>query len=161
MMRRIDRSIAASLDAVSLVSLCLLLLTVAWVVVTRTFNLRSAGWTDELIELFFAWLLFPCIASLWRSKAHFTVDLLHTMAGPSARHALNIVVELLCLVFLAVFFWQACVFVESSVAETSPVFGLSRLYWYGVMPLMGAVMLGYSIARLVGLVRRTTPDPPN
>jgi TRAP-type C4-dicarboxylate transport system permease small subunit len=55
-------------------------------------------------------------------------------------------------VFLAVFFWQACVFVQASASETSPVFGVSRTYWYGVMPLTGAIMAGYSLARIVALL---------
>ena len=123
-------------------------------VLTRIFGLRSAGWTDELIELTFGWLLFPCAASLWRTKSHFTVDLLEqTIASPAVRRALAIAVESLCLVFLAVFFYEACVFAEASLSESSPVFGISRVWWYGVMPIAGAIMMAYSFARLVAAVR--------
>jgi TRAP-type C4-dicarboxylate transport system permease small subunit len=100
---RADRAIAAALRAISVASLCALFATVAFVVVTRVFGLRSAGWTDELIELSFGWLIFPCAASLWRTKSHFTVDLLEqTIASPAVRRALGIAVEVLCLVFRGV-----------------------------------------------------------
>ena len=93
-------------------------------------------------------------AALWRSKGHLAVDLLPQMiSGPAARRGLAVLVEALCLAFLAVLFWQACVFVESTLSETSPVFGVSRVYWYGVMPLLAAIMIGYSIARLFCLIQ--------
>ena len=101
---RADRAIAAALRVISVASLCALFATVAFVVITRVFGLRSAGWTDELIELSFGWLIFPCAASLWRTKSHFTVDLLEqTISSPAVRRALAITVEVLCLVFLVVF----------------------------------------------------------
>jgi TRAP-type C4-dicarboxylate transport system permease small subunit len=151
---RADRALAAALKRVSVVCLAALFLTISFVVVTRIFGLRSAGWTDELIELTFGWLLFPCAASLWRTKSHFTVDLLEqTIASPEVRRALTIAVEALCLVFLAVFVYEACVFVEASLSESSPVFGISRAWWYGVMPITGAIMMVYSFARLVAAVR--------
>jgi TRAP-type C4-dicarboxylate transport system permease small subunit len=153
-LERADRALAAALRGISVVCLAALFLTISFVVITRIFGLRSAGWTDELIELAFGWLLFPCAASLWRTKSHFTVDLLEqTIASPAVRRALAIAVEALCLVFLAVFFYEACVFVEASVSESSPVFGISRAWWYGVMPIAGAIMMVYSFARLVAAVR--------
>lgn len=154
LLSRLDRAVAAALRGISLVNFVLLFLTVAMVVVTRILALRSAGWTDELIELFFAWVLFPCAATLWRTGGHFAVDLVPQMLrNPRLRRALAAAVEVLCLVFLVVFFWQACVFVRVSASETSPVFGFSRVYWYGVMPLAALVMVGYSAARLVCLAR--------
>lgn len=150
---RLDVVLAAGMKGISVASLSLLFCTVALVVATRVLSLRSAGWTDELIELFFAWLLFPCAAALWRTQGHFTVDLIPQLLHKTfARRPLAITVELLCLAFLAEFFWQACVFVASSASETSPVFGVSRVYWYGVMPLCAAIMTGYSVARLAGLL---------
>ena len=152
---RVDRAIAAALKAISVASLCMLFATVAFVVITRVFALRSAGWTDELIELAFGWLIFPCAASLWRTKSHFTVDLLEqTIRSPATRRALAIAVEALCLVFLVVFVYESAIFVEASASERSPVFGYSRAYWYVVMPLAGAIMVAYSVARLVAAARR-------
>jgi TRAP-type C4-dicarboxylate transport system permease small subunit len=152
---RADRAIAAALKVISVASLCMLFATVAFVVITRVFALRSAGWTDELIELTFGWLIFPCAASLWRTKSHFTVDLLEQTIGSLAvRRALAISVEVLCLVFLVVFVYESALFVEASASERSPVFGYSRAYWYVVMPLAGAIMVAYSVARLVAAVRR-------
>ena len=152
---RADRAIAAALRGISVASLCALFATVTFVVVTRVFGLRSAGWTDELIELSFGWLIFPCAASLWRTRSHFTVDLLEQMiTSPAVRRALAITVEVLCLVFLVVFVYESAVFVEASASERSPVFGYSRAYWYVVMPIAGTIMVAYSLARLVAAVRR-------
>jgi TRAP-type C4-dicarboxylate transport system permease small subunit len=153
----IDRAVAAALKAVSVASLCALFATVAFVVVTRVFGLRSAGWTDELIELSFGWLIFPCAASLWRTRSHFTVDLLEqTVRSPGARRVLAIAVETLCLVFLVVFVYESAVFVAASASERSPVFQYSRAFWYVAMPIAGAIMAAYSVARLVAALRGRT-----
>jgi TRAP-type C4-dicarboxylate transport system permease small subunit len=104
--------------------------------------------------LLFAWLLFPCAAALWRRRRHFTVDPFEqTIPSATARRALAIVVAALCLMFLAALFRQACAFVEASATETSPVFGVSRVYWYGVMPLAAGLMIAYSVARRVALAK--------
>ena len=50
-LRRVDRGLAAALRWISVGCLSALFLTISFVVVTRIFGLRSAGWTDELIEL--------------------------------------------------------------------------------------------------------------
>ena len=76
------------------------------------------------------------------------------MPARRARRALAIAVEALCLVFLVVFVYESAVFVEASASERSPVFGYSRAYWYAVMPIAGAIMVAYSVARLVAAVRR-------
>jgi TRAP-type C4-dicarboxylate transport system permease small subunit len=150
---RVDRAVAAALNWISVVALCALFATVSFVVVTRVFGLRSAGWTDELIELSFGWLIFPCAAALWRTKSHFTVDLLEqTIASPAVRRALAIAVETLCLVFLVVFVYESAVFVVASASERSPVFGYSRAWWYVVMPIAGTIMAAYSATRLAAAV---------
>ena len=145
----LDHAVGVGLKATMIASFVALFSMVAWVVATRVLGLRSAGWTDELIELFFAWMLFPGAASLWREKGHFAVDLAVQLVKSSrARRVLAIVNEVLCLLFLVVFVVEAVVLIEVNSSETSPVFGLPRAWWYGVMPLAGSIMIVYSITRI-------------
>jgi len=144
-----DRFAGLMLQGIMLASLSGLLLLVAFVVVTRVFSLASAGWTDELIELLFAWLIFPGAASLWRTKGHFAITLLdENLKSEAAKAILTIVTELACLAFLVVFTYESCVFIAGA-SEDSPVFSISKAYWYVAMPISGAIMMAYSLARLV------------
>jgi TRAP-type C4-dicarboxylate transport system permease small subunit len=146
---RLDRMVGVSLKAVMIASFSALFAMIAWVVATRILGLRSAGWTDELIELLFAWMLFTGAASLWRDKAHFAVDLLvQTVRSARVRRALALTSEVLCLIFLVVFVYEAVVLIHVNSSETSPVFGLPRIWWFGVMPLTGSIMIAYSIVRI-------------
>lgn len=148
-LQRLDRAVGVGLKAVMVASFAALFAMIAWVVATRILGLRSAGWTDELIELLFAWMVFVGAASLWRDKGHFAVDLAVQMVkGPRARRTLAVVNESLCVVFLAVFVVEAVVLIIVNASETSPVFGLPRAWWYGVMPVTGSIMIVYSIVRI-------------
>jgi TRAP-type C4-dicarboxylate transport system permease small subunit len=162
-MIQLEHAFGMALKGIAIAALGLLFVMVALIVVSRFVpGLPSAGWTDELIEMLFAWLIFAGSASLWRERGHFAVDLFGQFlpAAGLARRSQEILVELLCLAFLAVFEWQAWVFIVNNATEMSPIFTLPKYYWYGVMPLAGAVMIAYSIARLARLALARPQDPP-
>ena len=54
-------------------SLCLvgLLIIISAVVFIRFVPFTSMGWTDEIVEFAFAWMVFLCSAGLWRQKNSF------------------------------------------------------------------------------------------
>jgi TRAP-type C4-dicarboxylate transport system permease small subunit len=158
MMATLERRFGVALKVVAVAALAGLFVLVVLIVVSRFVpGLPSAGWTDELVEFLFAWLVFAGSASLWRERGHFAVDLLGAMLAPdgTARRIQEAVIEVLSLAFLVVFVRQAWVFIVGNATELSPIFTLPKYYWYGVMVLSGAVMIGYSIARLVELARGT------
>jgi TRAP-type transport system small permease protein len=156
MMATLERRFGLALKAIAVAALAGLFVLVTFIVVSRFVpGLPSAGWTDELIEFLFAWLVFVGSASLWRERGHFAVDLVGAMLRPegTARRIQEAVIEALSLAFLLVFLWQAWKFIAGNATELSPVFTLPKYYWYGAMLLSGVVMIGYSIARIVQLAR--------
>jgi TRAP-type transport system small permease protein len=161
LIRKIDHVIGIVLHGIMLTMLAGLLLLVAFVVITRVFSLASAGWTDELIEFMFAWLIFSGTASLWREKGHFAVTLIaDTVKSERLKVVAAVTSELLCLAFLIVFTYQSCVLIASAGGEASPVFSLPRIYWYASLPVAGVIMIAYSIARLIQrAAHRPVHDP--
>lgn len=148
-LRHLDRWVARALHAIMLSCLVALFLLVTFIVLTRLFSWPSAGWTDELVELFFAWLIFSGVASLWRERGHFAVTLLaDTVRSARLRKLLDDGAELACLAFLLVFTYQSWVFIVGA-SEASPVFSISKAYWYSSTLIAGAIMIAYSLARLV------------
>jgi TRAP-type C4-dicarboxylate transport system permease small subunit len=123
---------------------------VLWIIVTatvlfRVFPIVSMGWSDEIVELLFAWMVFICSAELCRQRKHFIVDLIPDMiAGTRKGHILGIVIQLLALAFLLVFTYQGFK-VTILATDRSPYFELPRFLWYACMPLAGLIMTSYTI----------------
>ena len=141
-------------------SFCIVIL---WIIVTATVLFRflpifPMGWSDEVVELLFAWMVFSGAAELCRQRKHFIVDLIPNMiAGTRTGHVLGIVTQLLALAFLLVFTYEG-VFLAIKATDRSPVFELPKTLWYMVMPIAGLIMIGYTVRDLCLLIcpgRRT------
>ena len=128
-------------------------IVVLWIIVTATVLFRiipifSMGWSDEIVELLFAWMVFICSAELCRQKKHFVVDLIPNMiAGTRMGHVVNVVIQLLALAFLLVFTYQGFK-VTILATDRSPCFEFPRVLWYVCMPLAGLIMTAYTIRNL-------------
>ena len=91
-----------------------------WILVTATVFFRgvpivSMGWSDEIVELAFAWMIFLCSADLCRQRKHFVVDLIpNLLVGTGAGRVLGIALNLLSLAFLLVFHLSGHPVVDSS-----------------------------------------------
>ena len=144
MMDALDRFIYGSMRAICMLCLGLLFLIVTVSVVNRFTGLMSMGWSDEIIELLFAWLVFLGSACLWRDHGHFGVDLLPSLIHGRWKWLLTLLTSVLGVVFLALLVYHGWnLLIDAS--DNSPVFAISKKYWYGVMPLAGTVMIGYSL----------------
>ena len=160
-MKRLDALLAAALRGLCIACLLLLFGIVAVSVLNRFVGWVSMGWADELIELLFAWMLFIGAACLWRERAHFCVDLLAQRWKGTRRGALlEILVGLACIALLGVFTWQSAL-LSLNASDDSPVFAVSKRYWYGVMPLAGALMLVHSLRDLVATLRAWPAAAPS
>ena len=129
-------------------------LVVLWIIVTATVLFRiipifPMGWSDEIVELLFAWMVFICSAELGRQRKHFVVDLIPNMiAGTRTGQVLGIVVQLLALAFLLVFTYEGAL-LAIQATDRSPIFEYPKTLWYMSMPISGAIMLVYTIRDLV------------
>lgn len=158
-MKRFDLALAALLRAVCMVCLVLLFLAITASIVNRVGGFMSMGWSDELIELLFAWLVFLGTASLWRDGAHFRIDLLERrLAGRRGGQVLALLLQLLSMAFIATLTWQAWQLAVTA-SDDSPVFAISKKYWYGVIPVAGVIMLGYSLRDAMATLRSRPLKP--
>ena len=113
----------------------------------------SMGWADEVIEWAFAWMVFLGTAVLWRERTHFRVDLIpNWLAGSRAGHILEIFLSLLSLVFFLVFTYEAGV-LTMRTTDNSPILDLPKAFWYVIMPISGAAIIGYTVRDLMLLFR--------
>jgi TRAP-type C4-dicarboxylate transport system permease small subunit len=132
----------------TVVCLGTLFVLVSAMVFVRFVPLTSLAWADEIVELAFAWLVFLGAAVLWRDGGHFRVDLLpKRLEGSRAGQVLDVGLTLLALGFLLFFTYQSFTLTWAA-SDRSPTLELPKYLWYAVMPLAGAVMLGYSLRDL-------------
>ncbi len=148
MLARLERGFGMLLRLIAAGSFVVLLLLVAFIVAVREFPYVSSGWTDELVELAFAWMIFVGSAALVRERLHFRADMvLIALKGTRAGRLLDLALKALSVVFFAAFTllsWD----LAASATNTSPELDLPRVLWYGVMPVSGAIMLAYGLRDL-------------
>ncbi|HSV51471.1 MAG TPA: TRAP transporter small permease subunit [Burkholderiaceae bacterium] len=157
----LDRWVGRVLHGVSAACLALLLLLVGLMVLNRLAGIASLGWTDEIVELLFAWMVFVGTAAVWRAKGHFCVDaLLVSIASPRRRQLLALVIAVANFGCLAVLAWLS-LGLTLDAGESSPVFAVSKAWWYGVMPAMLAVMCVYSLRDIVVAAQASFPRQIN
>ena len=106
------------------------------------------GWADEIIEFGFAWMVFLGAAVLWRGRSHFRVEILpERLAGKKSGRVLEIFLSLSAFIFLLIFTYEGGL-LAIQATDRSPILEFPRTLWYMVMPIAGAIMIGYTIRDL-------------
>ncbi len=147
-----DKSLMSILRWLTLACFVALLILLAGVVFVRFVPVTSLGWSDEIVEWAFAWMVFMGAAALWRDNEHFRVQWLpDKLNGRPSGKALGLVVEALSITFLVVMTYYG---MKLTVAahDRSPILELPRHIWYFCVPLAGMIMIAYSIRNFVGHV---------
>ena len=145
-----DRFLAIIMRWLTLVCFVALLILLSGVVFVRFVPITSLGWTDEIVEWAFAWMVFIGAAILWRNNEHFRVQWLpDKLSGRVSGKVLAIAVEILSMIFLGIMTYYG---MKLTVAahDRSPILELPRHIWYLCIPLAGITMIGYSVRNLLG-----------
>jgi len=145
-----DRFLAIIMRWLTLVCFVALLILLSGVVFVRFVPVTSLGWSDEIVEWAFAWMVFIGAAILWRNNEHFRVQWLpDKLSGRVSGKVLAIAVEILSMIFLGIMTYYG---MKLTVAahDRSPILELPRHIWYLCIPLAGITMVGYSIRNLIG-----------
>jgi TRAP-type C4-dicarboxylate transport system permease small subunit len=147
------RPVSVALQWGSVVWLVALWILVAAGVLVRFLSLGSMAWADEIVELAFAWMVFTGAAALWGEGTHFCVDLVLLRLGDSAAgRALRILLAALSLAFLLVFTYYGAILTVNAT-DSSPILEYPRRLTYVIMPLAGALMIGYTLRDLRRMLR--------
>lgn len=146
----VDRFLAIMMRWLTLACFVTLLILLAGIVFVRFVPVTSLGWSDEIVEWAFAWMVFVGAAVLWRDNEHFRVEWLpNRLKAKASGKVLGLVVEALSIIFLAIMTYYG---MKLTVAahDRSPILELPRHIWYVCIPLAGIAMIGYSIRNLIG-----------
>lgn len=142
---RFDRALVTSLRVVSVACFVVLLVLLMGNVFVRFVPVWAFFWFDEIVEWMFACMVFFGSAALWARDEHFRLEWINEkIKGTTSGHLVAALVELLSLVFIAIFFYQSARLTYLA-HDWTPVFNLPRRCLYVCMPISGLIMLGYSV----------------
>ena len=147
-LKKTERAFVLTLKWSSVGCLVGLLVFLSAGIFVRFVPVGSMGWADEVIEFAFAWMIFFGTAVLWRERTHFRVDLIpNWLGGSRAGKILEIILGLLALVFFLVFTYEGGV-LTMRTTDNSPILDLPKALWYMIMPISGAILIGYTVRDL-------------
>ena len=153
-----DRALDAVLRWLSIMCMFVLVVLVSSLVLVRFVPIMSLGWSDEIVELAFAWMVFASTAVIWRNNEHISIDIIpQALVGTRAGWVIDVIANLLILGFLAVFTWQGWLFTIQAMGNTSPMLTMPRPLWYAVLPVSGLVMIGYTASRIIKAICSVSP----
>lgn len=146
---RIDKGLILVLEwiCIALFSAITFILTLN--IVVRFFPFMSMHWFDEILELLYGALVFYGAAAVWVTHSHFSVGdwISKYLKSVGARFAYRLVVELMSLVFIAIFFWYALELMLQTEERTT-AFAMSKKWLYACMPITGGIMVLYTIKNM-------------
>ena len=105
-------------------------------------------WYDEVARLCFVWMVFLGAASAVRRGAHFRLHLLIDRFGPRLRRANDLLVGLLVVVFGGVLVAGGVAMWPVARGQVSDSLELSMVWFYGALPVGGALMILFSLPQL-------------
>ncbi len=147
-MNKLDAWFGTLLRLLSMSCLVVISILMVFNVFTRFFPFFSMSWFDEILEGFFAWMVFFGAAALWRENEHFTVTFLPDwLRGSKTGYILEICIHLISILFLLVFTYYS-LNLTMRAGDTTPILMMPKRILYVCMPLSGAIMVGYSFRNI-------------
>lgn len=136
-----------------MVFLILLLVIVFAQVVFRNFFGFSIVAIEELSMLLLAWFAFVAAAYSMRRDAHVSVDFFYRRFPPRIRKAIDISVDLLLIVFLAIVIELSFGIIGRQMRVLTPILRVPRGFRFVGLTVGSALMIVFVLSRLVDTIR--------
>jgi TRAP-type C4-dicarboxylate transport system permease small subunit len=160
-MNRFDQGLTLALEWICIVLFAAITVILTLNIVVRFVPIMSMHWFDEILELLYGALVFYGAAAVWVSHGHFSVGdwISKYLKSMRARFAYRLLVELMSLIFVAIFFKYALDLMLQTEEQTT-AFAMSKKWLYACMPITGGIMVLYSIKNMyLELARIVNPAP--
>lgn len=148
-MNRFDTALTWLLEWVCIVLFAAITVILTLNIVVRFFPFMSMHWFDEILELLYGALVFYGAAAVWVVHGHFSVGdwISKYLKSVRARFAYRLLVELMSLLFIAIFFWYSLELMLHTEEQTT-AFAMSKKWLYACMPITGGIMVVYSLKNM-------------
>ena len=146
---RIDQALMLVLEWVCIALFAAITFILTLNIVVRFFPFMSMHWFDEILELLYGALVFYGAAAVWVTHSHFSVGdwISKYLKSVRARFIYRLLVEVMSLVFIAIFFWYALELLLQTEERTT-AFAISKKWLYACMPITGGIMVLYTLKNM-------------
>ena len=146
---RIDKALMLVLEWVCIALFAAITFILTLNIVVRFFPFMSMHWFDEILELLYGALVFYGAAAVWVTHSHFSVGdwISKYLKSVRARFIYRLLVEVMSLVFIAIFFWYALELLMQTEERTT-AFAMSKKWLYACMPITGGIMVLYTLKNM-------------
>lgn len=111
-------------------------------------------WYDEVARLCFVWMIFLGAALAVRRGAHFRLHLLIDRLGATAHRRVDLLVTLIVIAFAAVLVTGGIAIAPLARRQVTDSLEISMLWFYGALPVGGALMIVFAVPQIWALARR-------
>ena len=148
-LNRIDQALMLVLEWVCIALFAAITIILTLNIVVRFFPFMSMHWFDEILELLYGALVFYGAAAVWVTHSHFSVGdwISKYLRSVRARFIYRLLVEVMSLVFIAIFFWYALELLLQTEERTT-AFAMSKKWLYACMPITGGIMVLYTLKNM-------------
>lgn len=148
-LNRIDKALMLVLEWVCIALFAAITFILTLNIVVRFFPFMSMHWFDEILELLYGALVFYGAAAVWVTHSHFSVGdwISKYLKSVRARFVYRLLVEVMSLVFIAIFFWYALELLMQTEERTT-AFAMSKKWLYACMPITGGIMVLYTLKNM-------------
>ncbi|NSW92679.1 MAG: TRAP transporter small permease [Firmicutes bacterium] len=122
-------------------------------VVMRYVFKSAPFWSEEMVRFLFIWVSFVAAAVGIKEHVHIGIDALVNIFPKPVQKVVNILVYLVISIFgatLAYFGWPVVVMTHN---QPSPALGIPMSYVYISVPVMGAMIIVYSLFEVIAMLR--------
>ncbi|MCX7787219.1 MAG: TRAP transporter small permease [Spirochaetes bacterium] len=123
-------------------------------VVTRYIFRGHLLWAGEMAVWTFVWISYLGSVVLYIKKKHIVVDLLSAILPKRINRVMEGVASVCVVVFLSLLFYHSIPVVVSYSKQQATSIGISKLFLFSSLTVSCALMLLYSLYRMVRHLRR-------
>ncbi len=151
-MEKLKKILNAILAVLAGGSFLLMVALVVYQVITRYVFNHPSSWSEELVSYMFAWtsLFGACLVT--GQRGHMNIPILVDKAKPSTRRILNIVSEVIILIFSVVILiyggWKVT---SLAMGQLTSSLGCPVGVFYAALPISGVLMSLYAIINIYEL----------
>lgn len=149
-MEKIRMTLDKLLEVICSAIFVVMIATVLYQIFTRTVLNNPNTMTEEFVRFGLVWLSMLALAYVVGKRSHMSVTLLSDNLNGANKRKLEIIVQVLFLIFAALIMvyggWKA---MSVTMGQISPSLSLSMGYVYLAVPVAGAFMFIYSLLNLL------------
>lgn len=130
------RLITSTSTLFSIAGLLTLWFVVSLQIVIRNFYIANVPWADEIIRLSVIWMVFLGSAAIVSEKKHIQLDVIQQwVKNQKILSFLSLLAHFSSILAVSLLFLGGYKLALDSYRQISPIIGISRVYWYGAIPL--------------------------